>query len=814
MSKEAGSKIIKAIQEATGASEEDVKAMLYINNGDANAATAALIESPFQSVATTKQKKEKPVPTRDAYRDRGAAGRGSRGGGAVGGRGDRGYSGSGSGGGAFGGRGGGRDSRGSGPPSRSSYSHGSASNEAANHGTFSRNSARNAAAPNGSGWDASQPEASTSWGPSVAATPPPVVTAAGVWGAGGGATGASKKTLAEILKEENAAPPPLPPKPMAPPSSSHANFTQDEVLQTRTSGGVDWDAPAAFPSDDAPDGNDEQVLAPSSPGVYGAYGAPERSAPPTTGSEVDTLQLGFSSFGLGNQGLSDFSVSFGTGFTADGSTSSAQDPVQQPASVAPPPAAKAPEPPLKPTNYGTYILNANGDMVPATAAATPPAPQPTSQTAPSPLPPPTLRAVQQPMAPAPQTATSAPFVQQTQSPKPPSNAHGLTDFSNLSNQDTSTAAPAFSNFSSSGFGAAQPGQQQVSHTNNAPHVAKQPSSFGTSDSSATTSLAPSSSAPSSHLPPVPSASFAPMAAAYGSVQAGMSPMQYGSYGAMPGYAPQYNAAMNPAMYHMYTYPQYQTAAVVFPAQPVPSYPVAYGGAATSYSSGAAGGRGGNYSGYQPTGPGGAAGTANPTAYGVASAGAYGHMGAGDSVSSYAGYQSTESTSTGGRAVTANPTAYGVASTGAYGLMGAGGCVSNYAGYQSTESTSAGGRACTANPTAYGVASNGAYGLMGGVAGSYEGASSTAPAGNFMAKNQDENAVYNAMGTQQGGGHNRGGYGSGGYASGGVRGMPQSQYGNPNPTQGYGHMPQKGHYNSSGGSYGGANCQQQYGNPPV
>jgi hypothetical protein len=101
-------KVLANIKECTGASDEDVKAMLQYCNGDVNATVQHLLDNPFSKVTSKKDKKKaredekrQDPPQRQSFGYAGRGGRGGRGEGRGGGYGGRG-------GGSFSGRGAGR----------------------------------------------------------------------------------------------------------------------------------------------------------------------------------------------------------------------------------------------------------------------------------------------------------------------------------------------------------------------------------------------------------------------------------------------------------------------------------------------------------------------------------------------------------------------------------------------------------------------------------------------------------------------------------------------------------------------------------
>mmetsp|Transcript_13560 Transcript_13560/g.29015 ORF Transcript_13560/g.29015 Transcript_13560/m.29015 type:complete len:803 (-) Transcript_13560:816-3224(-) len=421
-------RVVEEIKAATGASEEDVKAMLQEYNGDVNAATVALIETPFQKVDNHKKSKavSSSVPShsrRDqdgGHRgDRGPSGRREGGYGGGSGRGGRGGRGEGRGSGRGSGYGGRGSGRGFGGPSAKDNA------ESALAPTDNGHTAADAAGYSGVDSSASYADAgssaapnSSSWGPSAssASAAPP---AAGAWGAG-------KKTMAEIIKarqvpapapvQEKPAPAPSPPSPApapavsappaSPPAESSANFVSTlqsapaELPQAPAAKPAEpatapvyqptaWNSDAsktllnlvgakassAQPSQTAPQpapppaaeqtlsAADNAVPVPTA-GQYGAYGAAGAPPPekPTTGAEVDALQLSFGNFGLG-----DFGANFGPSYgqQSDASLLPKQQAVPEPPAPAPQQEA------YKPTNYGTYTLHGASEKITPAATTAP-----------------------------------------------------------------------------------------------------------------------------------------------------------------------------------------------------------------------------------------------------------------------------------------------------------------------------------------------------------------------------------------------------------------------------------------------------------
>ncbi|KIY96283.1 hypothetical protein MNEG_11680 [Monoraphidium neglectum] len=60
----AASKVLAAIREATGASDEDIAAMLALCGGDANEATEKLLTNPFERVKTKQEKRREAEEAR------------------------------------------------------------------------------------------------------------------------------------------------------------------------------------------------------------------------------------------------------------------------------------------------------------------------------------------------------------------------------------------------------------------------------------------------------------------------------------------------------------------------------------------------------------------------------------------------------------------------------------------------------------------------------------------------------------------------------------------------------------------------------
>lgn len=201
-------RIIEEIKSATKASEEDIKAMLQLHEGDANAAMLALLETPFQKVDGKKHHKTASSGRQDpGSRERASSGRrdsypasSGRGGGRGSGRGD---------GRPLGARGGGPGPSGRGRGQGASSSRETSSSIPANDNGYHPD-ATTVVEPAGSGYDATtssttQPSpvhAGGAWGPQLTSNAA-AVAPAGAWGAG-------NKTMAERIKAKQApAPPPV-----------------------------------------------------------------------------------------------------------------------------------------------------------------------------------------------------------------------------------------------------------------------------------------------------------------------------------------------------------------------------------------------------------------------------------------------------------------------------------------------------------------------------------------------------------------------------------------------------------------------------